>query len=111
MINTIINNRLSTTITIHDALHGFRQRRGTGTSILKVKLVQQLAGILQKPLFQVFLDVKKSYDSLDQTQCMKILRGNGLGKNLQRFLEWLWEGHMVVSRDGGCYGSLFKTGR
>ena len=33
---------------------------------LEAKLAQKLAGISNYPLFQVFLDVRKAYDSLDR---------------------------------------------
>ena len=45
MINTIINNRLRTAISLHDAEHGFMCGRGTGTDMLEAKLAQQLAGV------------------------------------------------------------------
>ena len=35
---------------------------------LESKLAQQLSGIAHSPLFQVFLDVRKAYDSLDREQ-------------------------------------------
>ena len=31
----IVNNILQSTITLHDALHGFRMGRGTGTAIVE----------------------------------------------------------------------------
>ena len=43
--------------------YGFREGRGTGTAKLEAKLVQQLTRIAHEPLFQVFLDVRKVYDS------------------------------------------------
>ena len=39
------------------------------------KLEQKLAGVVHDPLFQVFIDVQKSYDSLDRGRCMEILQG------------------------------------
>ena len=59
---------------------------GTGTAIMEAKLEHQLAGIVHGPLFQVFSDMKKAYDSLDIGICMEILRGYGLGPKLQRLL-------------------------
>ena len=73
----MVNCRLNSSVALHDALHGFRAGRGTGTAILEAELAQQLAGIAHKPLFQVFLDVRKSYDSLNRGWCMKIMRGTG----------------------------------
>ena len=62
----IIKNRLWSVITLHDAFHGFRQGRGTGMANTDVKLSQQLSRILNKPLFHFFLDVPKTYGSLDR---------------------------------------------
>ena len=38
---------------------------GAGTSTLEANMAQYLAGIVHEPLFQFFLDVRKSYDSMD----------------------------------------------
>ena len=70
----IVNSRLRSSIVLHDVLHGFRQGRGAGTAIIEAKLEQQLAGIVHEPLFQIFIDVRKAYASLDQGICMEIIR-------------------------------------
>ena len=49
---------------------------------------QQLAGIFQDPLFQVFIDVRKAYNSIDRGRCIEILRGYGLGPIPQQLLQW-----------------------
>ena len=35
---SIVNIRLQSFIVLHDALHGFRQGRGTGTAIMEAKV-------------------------------------------------------------------------
>ena len=80
----IINSRLRVAITLKDALYRFRQGRGTVTAAMEAKLTQQLALLIHESLFQVFLDVGKSYESLDRGRCVEILRGYGLATNLQR---------------------------
>ena len=40
----VINCRIKRSVMLHEALHGFRTGRGTGTATLEVKLAQQLAG-------------------------------------------------------------------
>ena len=67
---SIVNSRLQSSIVLHDVLHGFRQGRGTGTDIIEGKMEQQPAGIVHQPLFQVFLDVRKAYNSLEQGRFM-----------------------------------------
>ena len=59
---------------LHNTLHGSREGRGTGTATMDTNLEQQLAGLAHKPLFQVFLGVRKAYDLLDREQCLKRLR-------------------------------------
>ena len=65
LITSIINARLKGSIEFHDSLHGFRAERGTGTATIEAKLIQQLASIHQVPLYEIFLDLKKAYDTLD----------------------------------------------
>ena len=50
---------------LHDVLHGFIVGQGKGVATLEAKLEQQLDEIAHDPLFQLFLDVRKAYDSLD----------------------------------------------
>ena len=57
-----------------------------GKAALEAKLAQQLAGFSHEPLFQVFLDVRKAYDSLESGGCMEIFRGCGLVPNLVHLL-------------------------
>ena len=45
-------------------------QRGMGGATLEAKLAQQLAGLAHEPLFQMFLDVRKVYESLDRVKCI-----------------------------------------
>ena len=108
---SIMNSRLQSSIVLYDVLHGFRHGRGSGTEIMEAKQEQQLAGIVHKPLCQVFIDVSKAYYSLDQGRCMEILCGYGLGPKLQWLLHWYWYGKRVVPRSEKYYGYTFSTGR
>ena len=83
-----MRNILRDAITLHNALHGFRHGRGTGTATTEENMAQQLAGIYHEPLLQVFIDVHKAYEYLDIGICMEIRRGYGLSTNLQRLLHW-----------------------
>ena len=53
---------------------------------------QQIAGMVHEPLFWVFIDVRKAYNSLDIGRCIDIIRGYGLGINLHRLLQQYWDG-------------------
>ena len=58
----VVNFRIKRCVSLYKAIHGFRAGGGsTGTANLEENLAQQLAGITNQPLFQVFLDVWKAY--------------------------------------------------
>ena len=71
-----VNCWIKRSVVLHDTLHRFRTRRVmgtgtvTGTATIEAKLVQKLMGIAHNPLFQVFLDLRKAYDSLDRDWCL-----------------------------------------
>ena len=62
----VVNYRLKRSATVHNVLHVLSYGRDTGTVTLESKLAKQLAGIAHNPMFQVFLDVREAYDSLDR---------------------------------------------
>ena len=84
---SIMNNMLQASINFHYVLHGFIDGRGAGTKTMGGNLTKQLAELCHEPLFQVFLDVSKSYDYLDKRICMDILIEYGLRPTLQRLLQ------------------------
>ena len=79
VVAVILHRRLTTAIKFHDALHGFREGRGTGTSTLKAKLLQQLASMREEVLYVIFLDLTKAYNALDRSRILEILKGYGVG--------------------------------
>ena len=78
LCTSIVNIPLQSSIVLDDVLHSFRQGRGVGTAIIEVKLEQQLAGIVHEPFLQVFVDVRKPYNSLDRGRFMEMIREYGL---------------------------------
>ena len=107
----IINYRLRSAITLHGALHGFRQGRRVLTSTTEAKFDQQLSGMVHKPLFQVFLYVKKSYESLYRGICMDILRGYDIDLNLHRLLQRYCDEQAVVPKTIKLFWRPFGTKR
>ena len=75
---------------MYDALHGFRGGRVTVTATLESNLDQHLAIISPEPLLQVFLDIRKAYDSLDREKCLELLIRYGVGPNLTRLIKSYW---------------------
>ena len=62
----VVSCWLNRSVILHDKLHGLISGRVTGTENLEVNLVQDLAGLTHNPLFRVFLEVCKAYNSLDR---------------------------------------------
>ena len=52
-------------IDVHDSLHGFLSKQGTGTAMAEAELVQQLMYLEQQALYMVFIDLWKAYDAMD----------------------------------------------
>ena len=80
-------------------------------AIMEAKLSQHMVGLVHEPLFQVFLDVRKAYDSLDRDRCLQLLSGYEMGTNLARLLDNYWKRQRIVPKVGKCLGASFGTGR
>ena len=71
----------------------------------------QLHSITQKPLYMIFLDLKKAYDTLDRTQAERILRGYGVGPKIMNFIKRIWKGDTMYPKRAGYYGKPFRAQR
>jgi hypothetical protein len=101
LLAVVINTRLQASITLHDSLHGFRAKRGTSLAIFEAKLFQQLAKVAQVSIFEVFLDLKKAYDTVDRGRLLEILRQYGVGACTLRLLCHYWDAQQLVARQAG----------
>jgi hypothetical protein len=69
----ILHLCLQAVIDFHPSLHGFHQCRSTGTCILEAKLQMQLASYLCQPLYQIFIDLTKAYNTLVHSRTLSLL--------------------------------------
>ena len=64
LVEALIDNFLCAILQLHDILHGLRAKRETVMAIMELKIAQELVVIYQYPLFLVFLDLRKAYDTV-----------------------------------------------
>ena len=94
----LVDNRLRASLHFHDFLHGFRTGIWTGTVTLELKIAQELARVYHDPLFLVFLDLQKAYDTLYRDRPIQTLEVYGAGNCMGRLLETFWDHQKVVPR-------------
>jgi len=82
LISSIVNQCLMSSIEFHNDLHGFLPGCGTGTACLEAKLEAQFAYQSGCPLYYVYLDFSKAYNSLDCTSTFTILKDYGIGPQI-----------------------------
>ena len=111
ILEAIIDTRVKAAVVFHDILHGFIQRRGTGTAILEAKLAQELAALDNEPLFVIFLDLRKAYDTVDRTRSLQTFEEYGMGPNMLRLLRNYWTHQTVIPRQNGYHGTPFPASR
>ena len=67
----------------------------------------QLASYLCQPLYQIYLDLTKVYDTLDCTCKLSLLKAYGLGPNTCSLIESVWEWELLVPKSIDCFGNSF----
>ena len=74
----MVNCKISVAVKFNFELHGFLVERGAGNASLEYKLLQQLAAIREDILYELFLDFRKAYDTLDRELCLDNLVEYGI---------------------------------
>ena len=69
-----------------------------GTAIMKINLAQELTSVDNNPLFLVFLDLRKAYDTVDRECLIQILEVYGEGPRLCVLLENFWYHQNIIPR-------------
>jgi hypothetical protein len=111
LTSCLVNKRVCDKVKFHDGVHGFRLKRSCSTAKLEVKLAMQLAKRTGRPYHQIFLDLLKAYDTLDQEHLYDIMFAYGLGPCMMKLLIASWMGWGVVPRKAGRYGNVIHRDR
>ena len=109
VVEALIDTRLSASLYMHNILHGFRARRGTGTAIIELNLTQEISSIDQDHLLLVLLDLRKAYGTVDQDRLLITLEGYVGVPRLCGLLETFWYCHQVVPNQNGFRGPAFHA--
>ena len=111
VVEVLIDTRLCASLQMHKVLHGFRSRRGMGTAIMELNISQELSIIDKDPLFLVFLDLRKAYDTVHWDRLLITLEGYGEGPRMCGILEIFWDYQQVVPIQNGFHGLAFPYKR
>ena len=65
----------------------------------------------QIPLYGIFLDLRKAYDTLDRDRALDLLKAYGAGPQCLRLLKNFWEMQKVVAKQSGYFGNPFDATR
>ena len=65
-------------IILHNALHSFQDRYGTGNASPEAKLLQYMRAMREEVLYDIFLDLHKAHCVLERDMCLEILKGYGV---------------------------------
>ena len=107
-ITILLNLRLMVAISFHDILHRFRAGRRKWTANFEDKLLKQLTSMKYALLFEVFLNLQKTYYALDQERALDILTAHGVGPRPVRLLTVYWDPLTMVAKACRYFGSPFK---
>jgi hypothetical protein len=84
LISAVINLRMGATIEFCPAVHGFRKNRGCFTVVGEAKLRMQRAACKGQVTFQIFLDLRKAYDSIHRESVLALMKKSGVGPRILR---------------------------
>ena len=61
--------------------------------------------------YQVYLDLKKAYDSIDRDRVIHIMKRYGVGPNICRYVQNVWTNQSFLLRQSGFYSDPFQVER
>ena len=73
VVEAIINTSLWDSIQFHGVFHRFCAGRGMGTETMELNISQDLSSVDQYPLLVVFLELRKTYNTVDRGRLVRTL--------------------------------------
>lgn len=111
LMSTIINLRMTAAINFCLAVHGFCQHRGCYTAIGKAKIRMQRAAYAGVTMYQIYLDLRKAYDSINRESVLALLQRYGVGPNVRRYISFIWEDQIFLLKQSGFFSDPISVDR
>ena len=111
VVSQIINIRMGDTINFCEEVHGFRRKRGCHTAIGETKLKMQIAACQSDTLYQIYLDLRKAYDSIARNRVLKLLEKYGVGPNIRNYIHDIWDKQIFILRQAEFYSDPIEVDR
>ena len=103
LISQIINLRMAASINFCSEVHGFQKERGTYMAIGETKIKMQMAAVASETVYNIFLDRRKAYDSIDRKRVLKLMEKYGVGKNIRRHVDKVWDNQFFMLCQADLY--------
>ena len=81
---------------MHPSIHGFRTELGTRTAIMAFRDWKDSHGNIGNPVYTAFLDIKATYDSVDRSKLLSILKDHGVGGRVRTVLASYWNSLQII---------------
>lgn len=111
ILTDLLNKRLKTFLEtrLSESQHGFRPHRSTQDLIFSLRQMQEHANEWNRPLYALFIDFSKAFDSIDREDLCRVLHGVGIPGNIVNIVQSLHSRTTSKIRLGAERSSSFTT--
>ena len=81
------------------------------TAIGETKIETQMAVCNSETVYQIFLDLRKAYDSIDRKRVLLLMEKYKIGPNIRWYTKHIWENQYFVLRQCGFYSEPISIDR
>ena len=71
----------------------------------------QMAGCRSQTIYQIFLDLRKAYYSVNRRRAMRLLEKYKVGNNIRNYINYIWEHQKYLLRQAQFYSESFDVFR
>jgi hypothetical protein len=78
---------------------------------MNIKLLLQKVQRDSNPLYLIFLDLTKAYDTLDRDRMLQLLHAYGVGPNICQIIDNIWSNDTLILKQHQYYAQAMQTSR